>query len=87
MAAQESLASDGSGLPWANSRGGIRASPPVLMVAVPSLLVGTMLLVAGKRGWRITTGLGLALICALAAWGGAINAMDDHCAPQHARTS
>ena len=80
---RESLASDGSGLPWADSAGGIRASPPLLMVAVPSLLAGSFLLFAGKRGWRITTGLGLALVFALAAWGGAVDAMGGSCASAH----
>ena len=44
------------------------SSPSFLLFAITSLLLGAVLLVAGKRGWRVTTALGAGLLLELLVW-------------------
>ncbi|KAL8286736.1 hypothetical protein RQP46_004264 [Phenoliferia psychrophenolica] len=56
------LASDGSGSsPYLHS-------PPFLLFAIESLVIGAFLVVFGKRAWKTTTGLGLGLALELVTW-------------------
>lgn len=81
VARQADTSSDGSGsAPY-------RASPSFLLFALTSLLVGSLLLVAGKRLWRVTTALGAGLLLELLVWITIVNTMSDNGFASSTRTN
>ncbi|ORY85326.1 hypothetical protein BCR35DRAFT_313392 [Leucosporidium creatinivorum] len=73
--------SDGSGsAPY-------RTSPSFLLFALTSLLVGALLLVAGKKLWRVTTALGAGLLLELLVWITIFNTTSDDGLTSSTRTN
>lgn len=74
-------ATDGSGAaPY-------RSSPSFLLFAILSLLLGALLLAAGKRVWRVTTALGAGLLVELLVWITIVNLLGDGVFGESATTS
>lgn len=74
-------ATDGSGAaPYRNS-------PSFLLFAIVSLLLGALLLVGGKRLWKVTTALGAGLLVELLVWITIVNLLDEVTFSSSATTS
>ncbi|KAL0577681.1 hypothetical protein V5O48_004285 [Marasmius crinis-equi] len=69
QAIPQGLATDGSGSNF---------SPPALVWLIYCCTLGLPLALAGIRGWRFTTGIGISVCFAVSAWAALINSVDEN---------